>query len=464
MNFNECFYFSTVAFCASIPIVYCTHIRRPICTGSVFSIFFFIYSFIAPLALIFRSTIDEYTGAHHVWDEIVPLYDFNEIRWAHIYYVTFFLAWWAGYVWGRHAETRVIKRLQREPAILFPNVSLVFAVMLGLIFLVLIWQKFGPVLRSGISVYAAKATRDAAYQLSTLDKAAFSLWGGAILSYAVSKFSEHKNGAPSLWSMKGVTILAVAYIAAGFIIGDRSQMIVPLIAAIIAYDRLVAKITFTVKTFFIISSLITVNFIVKSLRGENLQELSAILSSEERFNPTVVVSAVVLSVESFAAYAAMPFFVISNLGGSLLGKSFAYLAVSILPRSVAPFRPVGTFSYGQYAEMANLVGSDRGYTMHFAADCYLNFGCVGVIVGGAVMGWLMGRLEKKSLQGRWFWLAAHCMILGAIPYHLRSTIEGLKSVIFEWWPVPFFVFILIPMFYDWTKWRLNGGLMKGRLA
>lgn len=75
------------------------------------------------------------------------------------------------------------------------------------------------------------------------------------------------------------------------------------------------------------------------------------------------------------------------------GSSFISLIASIIPRAIYPNRPQNVYEY--YAETLNAVPG-QNYTIHHAAAYYLNFGFLGLVLGGFALACLFGFAVKLS--------------------------------------------------------------------
>src|SRR3990167_6888904 len=451
------YYYLSLILVVVLPVIYYLKTREGASFGVIFPAFYFIYSFVAPLAVIHGDKFENVSRSFYIWDEIYPISDEPYVYLGHTYYLIFYLLWFAAFLLGRGRTDSSqsgglipVDKIRFDQR-LFPRMPLLFFVtaFLALVFYWILYSKFGSLVAGGISVYAAKITREPEYQFSTMDKGIFSLWGSALLCLWTVVLLHLKRG--EVRRKLFVTTLAMfmlgLYVIAGFVIGDRSQLIIPLIGIFVVFTAVYKNINIlSFKFLSLAAAAIILNFIIKSFRGDDPTQLFSLLLTEEKVTWFNMVAAVLFSVESFAAYTGMPFLIAKEIP-PLYGESLIYIVLSFVPRIIAPFRITGTYYYSQYATYAGIADSERGFTFHYVADWYFNFWFFGIVVGGILTGLLMGVVERKAKHSRRsvFWIAAFAMLCGAIPSHLRSPIEGIRAVFFEYWSLPFLFFVLVPM-------------------
>ena len=130
------------------------------------------------------------------------------------------------------------------------------------------------------------------------------------------------------------------------------------------------------------------------------------------------------------------------------GSSFSNLAHSMIPRIISPNRPPDIYQH--YISVARKPGL-QGYSINHATGWYLNFGLIGVLLGGLTLGLLLVLLYNLY-QSNFDNLHSYLKILisigiaryiSFIPLIIRAGPEGYKSVIFEC--------LLIPVFLLWVS-------------
>ncbi len=128
--------------------------------------------------------------------------------------------------------------------------------------------------------------------------------------------------------------------------------------------------------------------------------------------------------------------------------SFKYLAGSVVPSFIRSERPPS--SYDHYAAEGHF-DTKTGYTIHHATAWYLNFGWVGVALGGLVLGGIWGGLHqlRQRMSGRradaWAALLPY-LFIGFLPMLLRAGPEGYRALVVEGFGVPLVVLGLAALF------------------
>ncbi len=116
------------------------------------------------------------------------------------------------------------------------------------------------------------------------------------------------------------------------------------------------------------------------------------------------------------------------------GVSFKYLASSF---KAADQRPLT--AYDHYATEGHLV-EGQGYTIHHAAAWYLNFGTLGLLLGGAVTGALWSLAyraghDRKGITGAAARMLPWCFV-AFLPALVRNGPEAYKALLFEGCIIP----------------------------
>jgi hypothetical protein len=167
------------------------------------------------------------------------------------------------------------------------------------------------------------------------------------------------------------------------------------------------------------------------------------------------------STEQFAAHFSM-YGVLAHHVEPLWGQSLASLAASMIPRLLWATRPPDIYPY--YAASVGAV-TGQGYTIHHATGWYLNFGSLGVPLGGIVVGvfWsacLKAHVRRSRFDSRWrlaFHTLAPWLFAAFMPTLIRSGIEGYKSLLFEGLLIPVAIVAGADPRLGWkgvgTRWR-----------
>lgn len=143
---------------------------------------------------------------------------------------------------------------------------------------------------------------------------------------------------------------------------------------------------------------------------------------------------IAFSNEMFAAhmsqYGAMHMHIPHTYGSSLIS-----LGASVIPRALWNNRPMDIYPY--YANGINY-HDEQGFTIHHATGWYLNFGWIGIIIGGLFFGWLWSfslSVEKKIKDQKSFikifYILLPCSIAAFIPLFIRAGIEVYKPLLLE---------------------------------
>lgn len=123
------------------------------------------------------------------------------------------------------------------------------------------------------------------------------------------------------------------------------------------------------------------------------------------------------------------------------GTSIVSLAASVVPRMFWEDRPYDIYYY--YADMVG-AKSGQGYAIHHATGWYLNFGFLGVLTGGILLGLVLGyfvTLDGRKFSNKHTFYQAMSKIvpftaIGCIANLLRGGIEAYKGFALEGILVP----------------------------
>lgn len=184
--------------------------------------------------------------------------------------------------------------------------------------------------------------------------------------------------------------------------------------------------------------------------SEALAALSAVAGSNERV------------AAHFSMYGALHFGVPHTHGSSLV-----WLAASVIPRAVWPGRPPSIYEY--YAQQVNAVES-QGYTIHHATGWYLNFGIVGMVLGGILLGcaWalcynaMQSHPARQSRAGRVLRALSLSTVTAALPALLRAGPEAYKALLIDGLVIPTVVITFAAWFAAWV--RRTAGARTGESA
>jgi hypothetical protein len=118
------------------------------------------------------------------------------------------------------------------------------------------------------------------------------------------------------------------------------------------------------------------------------------------------------------------------------GKGFINLGESFIPRVILPDRSEDT-----YTHYSGSIGAKegQGYTIHYATAWFINFGVIGIILGGIIWGLIWGFLIRKNFSlskvRRKFMVIifalAPTLFIAFIPGLIRNGYEGYKALLME---------------------------------
>lgn len=156
---------------------------------------------------------------------------------------------------------------------------------------------------------------------------------------------------------------------------------------------------------------------------------------KKSFKPSDIVGAVLFSNELFFANFSMYGAIEKNVPVNT-GISIKYLGASMVPRAIKNERPADVYSHYAKGVGADLE-SGQGYTIHHATAWMLNFGKIGIILGGLFIGFIWGKLSSLSLKrkGTTFKkiiiFLAPAITCAYLPILIRSGIESYKGFFIE---------------------------------
>lgn len=177
--------------------------------------------------------------------------------------------------------------------------------------------------------------------------------------------------------------------------------------------------------------------IADATRGKALPDLLETLSAPGWDLVVEGFHNVIASGEKLAAH--MSLYAVLDRGFELTGgSSVISLVASAIPQFLWPSRPEPIYTY--YHETLSLP-SNQGFTIHHAAGWYLNFGSLGVVMGGLTFGAIWSVLAalprrnaarpRTSRFRRCIAAIAPFVFVSAIPALMRNGMEGYKTLVME---------------------------------
>lgn len=196
-------------------------------------------------------------------------------------------------------------------------------------------------------------------------------------------------------------------------------------------------------------------WLVDLLRGLPLSKLAETFLNLEADELMGIFRMVSSGTEAFAAHFSLYGALAYNIPMTW-GSSFISLASSFVPRIVSSDRPADIYQH--YVEHIGAT-EGQGYTIHHASGWYLNFGIVGVILGGVAIAWLWATIYKYYLHSNNSWSLplrvlsrlAPWTFVAYLPMVLRAGPEVYKAVIFEAILLPVIPFTLSCMNLSVTR-------------
>lgn len=227
----------------------------------------------------------------------------------------------------------------------------------------------------------------------------------------------------------GYLVIVGALFLFGMVMGNKSEIFFGLISAVV-FHLLNAR-TPGWRRLLVLGVLAFAGVaLIDYIRSLALAELVSRLDPGRAFS---ALTGILTSNEAFAAHFSL-YGVMHHHVPWTWGTSVLSLALSAVPRVFWAGRP--DTIYAHYAASLGLEPG-QGYTIHHATGWYLNFGPLGVLLGGGVLGSLWGWLYRKT-QARGAlpagWRAA-CAALafafftGGLPQLIREGLEGYKTVL-----------------------------------
>lgn len=173
--------------------------------------------------------------------------------------------------------------------------------------------------------------------------------------------------------------------------------------------------------------------------GQVISKPSPVISTAsttvtENISSVSLIQNILFSNEMFAAHMSMYGAIHYNIPLTY-GSSVVSLGASIVPRIFWENRPLDIYPY--YAKGVHY-NDEQGFTIHHVTGWYLNYGWLGILLGGLLFGWLwhysLVSISKTQFGNgfkRIFFILLPCSIASFIPLFIRAGIEVYKPLFIE---------------------------------
>ncbi|MFM7104397.1 MAG: hypothetical protein ACKOW8_02670 [Flavobacteriales bacterium] len=279
-----------------------------------------------------------------------------------------------------------------------------------------------------------------------------------LILFGVSLLLSQNEGRYFTAKSSGYTVASYAVIALvlfvyATLIGSRSDLLFAFLFSILFYLVNARKVSFfrlSAQLF----SLALIVVIIEMTRAIPIMDYLGLsvgpgIPNDEVLNRMSFIStflSLLSSNEMFAGhmsmYGAVFFDVPLTMGGS-----FNYLLHSLVPRFLVIDRPPD--SYQHYVNHIHYTGV-QGFTINHATGWYLNFGVVGIVMGGAFLGMLVGaghvmlkRLSDQRAVVRIFLMMFLLTVCAFSPSLIRTGPEGIKALCLEAFLIPALLIFMV---------------------
>lgn len=456
MTIYHVYYFSTLLGALALPAYYLKKDRNPASCGVLFTTLYCYYSFLGPLVFLVPRLVDRHVTVHlYAFHLLGGQGNLRLVAYSHTLYLLFYASWAAAYFFSRRKSDRSRGLCLEKP----PKDAADLAIIsVAATLLASIWfasQEMG--LRSLLTLssgYTRSFRHASLATMSTRYLLAFTL--ACASSVCLQLVSMKRPQLRTLWWSSAAVVMWL-----GIATGDRSQLLFFVIAVWVCHvyfgswgkklDRVILRSTVVG-----VSVVVFLFSFVGRMRNYSVDQYGDVLFTDHGWQPKHLIVDACLSSESVIPYASLPV-IVSSIDDLWYGRSFLNLATGFLPRQIAPWRPSTTFFYEHYMGLTRVDTEFMGYASHIAAEWYLNFGLLGMLIGGTLTGAAFGWLENVASRRRSiFWQAILVLTVAYIPNFLRSGMEGLRMMAFFVGAIPFLCFV-IPARKEWSTrsvwWR-----------
>lgn len=381
---------------------------------------------------------------HYLFDKVAPVYLDSVYMSSLVLYITFITT--VGLAVYCTTNRHRGKLVPSAHPVALCHKTLIFCCMAaGLLSYLFVHTELATAALDGISGYQALSiSEDKFYTLQKLlvRMAVLSLSIG-IAVYASGKCGRHFVGPRKPTLPFWYAVVAVALTLMCFLKGQKNELFHALLTGTLVYlhnaER--PKIWRLFLCGFLVFGVIAY---IDSTRGYAIHELSNEISWEGFMHSY---ERILASNEAYAAHISMNAVQATEVELTY-GSSLWSLAASFVPRIFWPGRPDDI--YAHYAREVDVV-EGQGYVIHHATGWYLNFGVIGVLMGGALLGVVWGKLYNRfiqksrrpmSLTGRLFSAIAFLGFTGGMQFLIRGGPESYKSMVLNCLLAPLLILLI----------------------
>lgn len=289
------------------------------------------------------------------------------------------------------------------------------------------------------------------YQVTKSASLFLILFGASLLlSQSNGKYFTGRFSTPILC---GYVILGLILFVYATLIGSRSDLLFAFLFAMVFYLVNAKTISFY-RLGSLVFSLVLIVAIVEMTRTIPIMNYLGLsvgpgIPNDEVLNRLSIMStllSLMASNEMFAGHMSM-YGVLYYDVPLTFGSSFNYLLYSMIPRFLSVNRPEDVYMH--YVHSIHYSGI-QGFTINHAAGWYLNFGFIGVLMGGTMLGslvgygqFLIGRACSGSMPLRIFRIMFLLTICAFFPALIRTGPEGFKALVFEALLIPTVLIVIV---------------------
>lgn len=240
---------------------------------------------------------------------------------------------------------------------------------------------------------------------------------------------------PFSMTLSAYAILLTTMYFADLLLGNRVRLLQGLIFGFLFYLKNTrgAKLS---KVFLCVLVVFPCISIVSILRGIDPTEIINQITDVNTFTSSIDASS--QSIEKFAAHMSMYGTLKYNIPITY-GSSILFSILAFIPKVIISERPLD--SYEVYAQGVG-APADQGFTVHPAAAWYINFGFIGLLIGGALIGYIWAfamnsqnrymHRDNKSIFNKLVAFLAPCIFVSLMPAIMRNGgPEVIKSILIE---------------------------------